>query len=275
MRRFLLLAAMAALAACSGADRPLAVVASTQGTIGPGEQRILVGLVDLRTSEHIASPDLAAVVVLGDENGSPLDEQPAEFIWTVPEVRGLYVARFDIPTAGNYQVTVEAEGYPVTAPSGLLVVEDPAVVEVGEEAPRSVTRVAGDVADLSLITSDPLPDPRFYQMTVAEAVGNGTPAVVVFATPGFCVSQTCGPLLDSVKALAPAHPDVDFVHVEIYQDLQVDSFDQLEPVAAVDEWGLPSEPWVFVIDSAGVVVAAFEGAASAAELEAAITTAGG
>ena len=41
-------------------------------------------------------------------------------------------------------------------------------------------------------------------------------------------------------------------------------------VPATDEWGLPSEPWVFVVDPSGVVTSAFEGAASDDELTAAI-----
>jgi hypothetical protein len=94
--------------------------------------------------------------------------------------------------------------------------------------------------------------------------------VIVFATPAFCTSNTCGPLLDQVKALRPQYPDVDFVHVEIYDDLQVESVDDLVTVPAVTEWGLPSEPWVFVVDDTGTVAGAFEGAASDEELKAAI-----
>jgi hypothetical protein len=45
--------------------------------------------------------------------------------------------------------------------------------------------------------------------------------------------------------------------------------EDLITVEATSEWGLPSEPWVFVVDDSGVVTAAFEGAASDAELMAA------
>ncbi len=37
----------------------------------------------------------------------------------------------------------------------------------------------------------------------------------------------------------------------------------------VTEWGLVSEPWVFVVDASGKVTAKFEGAATADEVEAA------
>jgi hypothetical protein len=41
-------------------------------------------------------------------------------------------------------------------------------------------------------------------------------------------------------------------------------------VPAITEWGLPSEPWVFVVDGTGVVTSNFEGAASEQELRSAI-----
>jgi hypothetical protein len=259
------------LAAC-GSDEvePFAVVASSNGSIGIGEQRVLFALVDPETDQFLASPDREASVTIRDENGSPLDTYPMEFIWTIPDVRGLYVAHVDIPEAATYQATIDAEGLATAGPAGFVAFDDPPLIEPGEEAPASQTRTSADFPDLSVITSDPEPDPAMYESSVASAVTSGAPTVIVFATPAFCASQACGPLLDQVKALRPAYPGVEFIHVEIYEDLQVDSPDELTAVPATSEWGLPSEPWVFVVDGSGVVTSAFEGAASDAELTAAI-----
>jgi hypothetical protein len=251
---------------------PFALVASSNGSIGVGEQRVMFALVDPETDEFLASPDREATVNFRDENGSPIATYPTEFIWTVPEVRGLYVARLEIPEAGTYQATIDAEGFATAGPVGVVAFEDPPLIQPGEQAPPSETRTSAEYPDLSVITSDPDPDPAMYELSVSDAVTDGTPAVIVFATPAFCVSQTCGPLLDQVKALRSAYDGVDFVHVEIYEDLQVDSPEELTTVAATGEWGLPSEPWVFVVDDTGLVTAAFEGAASDAELRAAIDT---
>jgi hypothetical protein len=157
----------------------------------------------------------------------------------------------------------------------LVVVEDPGVIQAGDKAPASETRIAADYPDLSVISSDPDPDPAMYQLSVANAVTSGSPAVIAFATPGFCVSATCGPLLDQVKALRESYPGVDFVHVEIYEDLKVTDQNELTTVPAVGEWGLPSEPWVFVVDGSGNVTAAFEGAALDDELRSAIDAVAG
>jgi hypothetical protein len=94
--------------------------------------------------------------------------------------------------------------------------------------------------------------------------------VIVFATPAFCTSQTCGPVLDNVKVVAAEHPEADFVHVEIYENLDADSFEDLVAVPAVQAWSLPSEPWVFVTDGEGTITARFEGAVDPAELGSAV-----
>ena len=103
---------------------------------------------------------------------------------------------------------------------------------------------------------------------------------MAFATPKFCQSQQCGPTLDRLKPIAAAHPDVTFINVEPYQLEVVDGQlqpvltgdpAQLTPAASTDEWGLLSEPWVFVVDRDGIVTASFMLIFSDEELEAAVS----
>jgi hypothetical protein len=236
-------------------------------TVGVGEQRVLIGLIDPETEQFLVDGEMEAVGTLRDENGSPVDTAPGELVWTVPDVRGLLSFTFEIPEPATYQVTIETEEWGELGPIGLISTADPVIVASGEDAPRSETRTSAD-HPLDQITSDPDPNPRFYEMSIAEAVSTG-PSVIVFATPAWCSSQTCGPLLDQVGELSGDYPNLNFVHVEIYEDIQVDSTDQLSAVPAVADWGLPSEPWVFVTDGKGVVTRSFEGAASDTELRAA------
>jgi hypothetical protein len=109
-----------------------------------------------------------------------------------------------------------------------------------------------------------------YEVSADDAVTNGTPAVIVFATPAFCQTAVCGPMLDQVKELrSTSDGALDWVHVEVYELEDVDPND-LTPVPAALEWGLPSEPWVFVVDADGVVTHRFEGVVSEGELTAAV-----
>lgn len=269
MRRLVVvaLAMMVTIAACGGSQSVSPMLASSPAGIGVGEQRVLVALIDVDTNQLEASPDIEVVATLRDRIGSPLGEYPGALVWIVPDVRGLYAFDFDIPGPGTYQVTLDAGALGNLGPIGLVAVADPPVVGIGEPAPLSVTRTTAD-HDLGDITSDPDPDPSFYQMTVAEAIEDG-PSVIVFATPAWCVSQACGPMLDQVKALAADYPGLNFVHVEVFQDIHVTSPDDLVYVPSVLEWGLVAEPWLFVTDASGRVAASFEGAVSDDELRAA------
>ncbi len=100
-------------------------------------------------------------------------------------------------------------------------------------------------------------------MSIADALRRKQPFVVVFSTPAYCSSAACGPPLDIVQEVAKRSPDLTFIHVEVYD---LDDPSKRELVPAVEEWGLPSEPWVFVVDSQGRLVAKYEGTVGEEEL---------
>ena len=261
-----------ALAACGGGETSATipsdafpVVANADLAVGP--QRVLVGLVTPDATSH-ADPELTVEL-----DFFPQDQPDAGFavegvfIWTVPDVRGLYRAQVIFDRPGVWQVSVHSSvtDDPPTQAIPFNVAEEGFTPAVGQRAPSVVT-ATGAGAELSEISTDPEPDPRFYEISLDQALASGSPTVVVFATPAFCESATCGPMLDNVKELSGGYPAMNFVHVEIYQNLDAPTPDQLQVVEAVRVWGLPSEPWVFVLDRAGVVTAKFEGTVDREEL---------
>ena len=98
----------------------------------------------------------------------------------------------------------------------------------------------------------------------------------LFATPAFCVSATCGPLVNQTKEIYATTPGVNFVHIEVYEGFNDAAFqpDAEHLVPAVLEFGLPSEPWIFVMDEEGVVIARLEGVLGEGELEALLSSGG-
>lgn len=270
MRRLLLVVALGGLIliGCSQDASSLGRLATSPNSIGTGEQRILVAVTDLPTGEMVASPDVTPVALLRDEIGSPLGEYEGEFVWTIPDVVGLYAFHVDIPGPATYQLTIDAGELGGLAPIGFVAVDDPVQVAVGEEAPLSQTRTLDDAA-MEDLTSDPTPVESFYEMTVAEAVQSGS-SVLIFATPAWCTSQSCGPMLDQVQELVSEYPDLNYVHVEVFENIHVTDREDLILVPAVQEWGLPTEPWLYVTDGSGTVTAAFEGAVSDRELRGAL-----
>ena len=229
--------------------------------IVPGRNRFLFSLTD-GDRNLIASPDLIVQLELfsreGDE-GTKLADVPAEFIWAIEGERGLYVAYPDFPTAGRYgfRFLATREGEPVrTILADFDVAAEATTPAIGEPAIRSDTPTADDVSgDLAQISTDESPDPSMYEVSIADAVEAGEPFVVTFATPKLCTSRVCGPTLETVKAVKADYPDLRFIHVEPYD---LDDQTQLTTMPWVDEWGLPSEPWVFVVDADGNVTAKFE-----------------
>ncbi len=147
----------------------------------------------------------------------------------------------------------------------LAVRERRAAPVAGDAAPATPSRTLLDEPDLARLTSDPRPEPGLYQLSIDDALANGRPLLLVFATPAFCHSRTCAPAVDVVKAVWRDHAaDLDAIHVEVFENPHEPS--ALVESAAFLAWHLPSEPWVFVIDAGGVIVAAYEGSVTDREL---------
>lgn len=180
-----------------------------------------------------------------------------------------WVAYPDLPHNGlwGFQATISlADGSQTEAQFTIQVNEQTATPAVGAPAPASENRTAANEPDLSKLTSDPNPEPALYQMTVAAALQSGKPTVVTLATPAFCQTRICTPVVDSVKAVYRQHSEeVNFIHLEIYKD-----FSTLEPADEVEQWGLTSEPWTFVVAADGRISARFGGPLSPRELSAAL-----
>lgn len=249
----------------------LPIIVSSE--IVPGRNRFLFSLTDGERN-LIASPELNVQLELfsrNDDQGTKLADYEAEFLWAIEGERGLYVAYPEFPSDGRYgfRFLANREGEPVmTVLADFDVAPAATTPLVGAPAIPSDTPTAADVdGDLAQISTDETPDPEMYEVTVAEAIEAGEPFVVTFATPKLCTSRVCGPTLETVKEVKADYPDLRFVHVEPY-DLTDQTELKTEPW--IDEWGLPSEPWVFVVDGDGNVAAKFEVIPGEMELRSAI-----
>jgi hypothetical protein len=184
-------------------------------------------------------------------------------------IRGLYVAQLSFSRAGDWGVELQvsqAGGAFEAVRLAVTVLETPPTPQVGSPAPRSRNLIARDVKDLREIDTSPKPDARLHQVRIADAIAQGKPQLIVFATPQFCTSRMCGPVVDIVRTLLPTYGKrVAFTHQEIWQD-----FAEKKMFPTVDEWRLDTEPWIFVVDGSGIIRAKFEGLVTARELEAAL-----
>ena len=294
-----------ALAACGGsapADAPAEPSAAPViqvPTVDPGDGEIESHLATkvlevgtqrvaflLNTQKALIKAPQVHIAVTPADGSVPPTEITADYNAWPYGVRGSYAAPMDFPSPGDYRLTVMPVGGEVSGEAviNVSVAADSPIPSVGEAAPASETKTLDGGVDITDLTTAYEPDDELYRLSISEAVESGKPSVVVFATPAFCTSPTCGPQVDTVSELRVEHPDAaNYIHVELYdnpEEIQGD-LSRAELVPAADEWGFTqipgwtNESWVFVLDGEGIVRQRFEGFATLTELEAALAQVGG
>ncbi len=254
---------------------------SSELIVGPN--RLLVNVVTSQ-NEPVADPDRQVdlqLYNLATDPATPAFATTTTYLSTIEGRPGLYRAEVDFPSAGEWgleAIAHEADGSTRTGRMVFPVRQTGTTPAIGAPAISSETPTAQTEAEIAAISTDDDPDPDFYGQSVVEALEAGEPFTLVFATPAFCATAACGPTLDLVKTAAADFKDsMSFIHVEPYVLKQVEGGLQPEldeqnfpiPVDAVNQWGLQTEPYVFVVDADGNVAAKFEGVASDEELRAA------
>jgi hypothetical protein len=299
---WLVLGLLGSVAAAPGAGRGTAVaelsppagealqVLITTAELVVGQNRFAFGLM----KEHKLLEDAHAVVrvyALEGQQGQMKTEVPASYarlevveqgnrVHVHPDgplhvhheetdMRGIYVAQVPFERPGTWGLEVlatQGNGPIEVSRFTVKVLKAPRTPALGTPAPRSHNLIASDVTDLRYIDTSNPPDPRLHQVRIADAIAQGKPQVIVFATPKFCTSRVCGPVVDIVRLLLPTYGDrVVFTHQEIWQDFATQ---RVSPT--VEEWHLYSEPWIFVIDGQGIIRAKFEGLTTAREIAVAL-----
>jgi hypothetical protein len=211
---------------------------------------------------------------LPGQEGTTFPDRPT--IASPAEATGVYAAEevtFDRP--GFYQVEVRAdlgEGDARSATAAFEVVDEPVYPAPGDRAPRTENLIIGSDAPPEAIDSragieGEIPDPELHRTTIADAIRRGRPALVVFATPVYCISQFCGPVTDMVAELAQDYGEVaDFIHVEIWRNYQERAINR-----AAAKWllrkGNVTEPWLFLIGSDGRILARWDNVVTREEIE--------
>lgn len=177
----------------------------------------------------------------------------------------VYTTHVDFPSNGEWRIAalVKQNGeLTATLLPSAVVGAYKNVPRVGEKAPLIHTPTAADVgSDLSKITTRIPPDTQ-NKVDYADVLGK-EPIVLLFATPQFCQSRVCGPVVDVAEQVKQTYGDkAAFIHMEIYEDN--DPSKGVRP--QVRAFHLPSEPWLFAIGSDGRIQAEIDGAFGVEEL---------
>ncbi len=190
---------------------------------------------------------------------------------TGADAKTIYVAHVRVPAAGRYQVVARPVGSTerIAGVGDLIVRQRTASPMVASRAyPSDTPTLASTGGRTAPLTTRVPPDRALLRTSVAAALASHQPFVVTFATPRYCESRICGPVVDVVDQVRKqyAHTPVRFIHVEIYEDNNPSK----GPNRWVQQWHLPGEPWTFLVGRDGRIKAKFQGSVSTHELGEAI-----
>jgi hypothetical protein len=178
-------------------------------------------------------------------------------------------ADVEVPKRGRYTFTAlaQVDGQMVAASQiAMLAGAKGGPPDIGEKAIKVHTETVEDAGgNLELIDTRIPPAAELHEKDFFDVVGK-EPTVLMFVTPQLCQSRVCGPVADVGLQVKSEHPDVVFIHQEVWEDNDIKK-GLREPVA---RWRLVTEPWVFMVGRDGRIVERFEGAVSVRELDAAV-----
>lgn len=251
------------------------VMASTDLSVG--ENRIAFGIIN-PSSGMLKDANVEISTFYLEDSNTQIPKQiiSATFQKWPVGAGGIYTAQliFDNPGYWGLSLLVtEQESLTQNSSIKLLVKEHSNSPMVGSLAPLSLNKTL-DVHYLEDLTSDTNPDQELYSMTISKAIDTGRPLLVVFSTPAYCLTSTCGPQLDVVKKIKEQYKsDMNFIHVEVYDNLTEihGDFSKARQSPVFAEWNLKTEPWTFIVDRKGMIFAKFEGYATSKELTNGIT----
>jgi hypothetical protein len=190
--------------------------------------------------------------------------------------RGVYAAdvTFDKPGFWGVSVTVNLGG-PQKVDTAFKVLPKHTVPYVGDPAVPSqnltttTPGAAPESVDSRASATTPVPDPELHQTTVAQALSEHRPVVLVISTPTYCVSLFCGPVTDMIQGLAKDYANrARFIHIEVWKDYKAQQLNDAAKqwIARTPDQDI-NEPWVFVIGADGKITARFDNVVTRGELE--------
>src|SRR6476661_10154981 len=299
-----LLAGCGQAATSPGASQPTPSTSSGQSATGDvvpvfafseavaGKNRIAIGLVRNNTPLNDPTAKVHLRFFNLDEANPQIKFEADAAYYGQGLPAAFYVAYPSFDKAGNWGVEIQTllagQAAPSVSKQRLEVKDHSNVPIVGQPAISTKTLTAKDVPDVAQLSSGTQVDPAMYQISLDQALTNGKPTALLFATPAFCKTATCGPSLDVMQGLQKQYGDkVNFIHSEVYK-FPFDQSVQLQQDAtqkaakenraptpeelsaglsdAMVAWKLDSEPWLFLIDAKGIVAGRYEGGITKEEI---------
>ena len=251
------------------------------GTFTPGTQRYAFALTT-NAGKFVYAP---TAIYVASNPGAPAKGPylaPADPMTVLPQYRSkqntgpggiqaIYAAQVPVPKAGTYFVLSLTKG-----PSGLVgatgelaAAPSSQIPGVGDRPPAIATDTLATVHGNQQLLTTRLPPENMAAVSFNQVLGK-KPVALLFSTPQLCISRVCGPVTDvTVQVQHRFGNQVAFIHQEVYVDNQPSK--GLRP--QLKAFHLRTEPWLFVVNRQGKIVARLEGAFGTNEVTQAIQAA--
>lgn len=278
-------AALAFLTACSGGDDGDSADATPDDST-PGPDELTGTLLVLLPAQGVLITDgeQRVPVAVADAEGVPVREglEPRDFqirtdtgeptvVTVEPHSDGVptpyYPIRFTPAGAGIHEITVvDDPGLNAVT----LDIGDSTLIPIpGQALPVEHTPTPANARGVDPIcTRDPAC--ALHDVDLADALGAG-PVALVIATPEFCQTAICGPVLDLVIEALPDYPTITAIHAEVYADPLSGDDPRAGGLAPItDAFALSFEPTLYLMDATGTVVTRLDSVYDRVELREAL-----
>ena len=276
-------------AACSSEPDPfsgpiLVALFSRQSVFGAGvPQRVSFGLLDNGVPVPSETEELPVRVTTGGNLISELTVTGRlvdhEHTGTSGEVEHehasllrYYALRTTFPEPGVYDIEVDFGDFKASLPVQIFPNDEVELASVGDRFPDIETPTLADTQGVDpLCSRDPVCD--LHSVSAGDIVGT-KPMAVLIATPAFCATQYCGPVLDVMLDEVDNYPAVEFIHVEVFENPREVGGDysdpNIRPAKSLDALNLEFEPSLFLVGGDGIIVDRIDNVFDSTELKAAL-----
>ncbi len=226
----------------------------------------------LQDGQVIAETDVLGRVVSHDHPPGTEEHQHSGLL-------RYYALRATLPGPGIYDVELDINGSTATTAVQAFDPSEIGVILPGAEFPSLLTPTSTDPAGVDPICTQPDGPCVFHDRTAADVLAAGEPMALLVATPAYCATAYCGPVLTT---LLEAHadrvergdPPIAFVHVEPYANAREVAGDLSSPdlrlAPTLAPLGLDFEPVLFLVDGAGTLVDRIDNVFDRTELDEAL-----
>jgi hypothetical protein len=237
------------------------VISASLETLAGPSQRVAFAVTTVEQNVPVKDGDIEVYLrdLEGDVRSGPYE---AEFFDERGVGLGVYRAFLDVSEPGTYEMVAVSGDDHGAALINVVRPEDSRLVVPGQPAISTPTPTnENPMGAAELCTSQPACG--MHEISLDRALAEGRPLALMFATPAYCQTAICGPAVTTLEEVRGAGDwgETAFIHCEIFSDAGVTL---LPPVEA---WNLPTEPWLFLVDSDGIIAERLDGPMIGAEIQ--------